>query len=137
MQDTFAKAVAAITLHSSGTNWRVDQKADYGELNTQARQRINLDRIAPHWDDVLRLIGSLQCKSLTPLFLGTEKRLGGNRQQLRQAERDSPPFASGRSRELAGQHGTDLTFEQVLIFGLWCVERNGKKYDGKTKNGTE
>jgi TnpA family transposase len=40
--------------------WRVDPKADYGELNTLARQRVNLDRITPHWDDVLRLIGSLK-----------------------------------------------------------------------------
>jgi TnpA family transposase len=40
--------------------WRVDPKADYGELNTLARQRVNLDHIAPHWDDVLRLIGSLK-----------------------------------------------------------------------------
>ena len=40
--------------------WRVDPKADYGALNTLARQRVTLDRIAPHWDDVLRLIGSLK-----------------------------------------------------------------------------
>jgi TnpA family transposase len=40
--------------------WRVDARADYGELDTLARQRINLDRITPHWDDVLRLIGSLK-----------------------------------------------------------------------------
>lgn len=44
----------------STRSWRVDPKADYGELNTLARQRINLDRIAPDWDDVLRLIGSLK-----------------------------------------------------------------------------
>jgi TnpA family transposase len=40
--------------------WRVDATADYGELNVLARQRVNLDRIAPHWDDVLRLVGSLK-----------------------------------------------------------------------------
>jgi TnpA family transposase len=40
--------------------WRVDQQADYGDLNALARQRVNLDRITPHWDDVLRLIGSLK-----------------------------------------------------------------------------
>lgn len=40
--------------------WRVDQQADYGDLNTLARQRVNLDRITPHWDDVLRLVGSLK-----------------------------------------------------------------------------
>jgi len=40
--------------------WRVDAQADYGELNALARQRVNLDRVTPHWDDVLRLIGSLK-----------------------------------------------------------------------------
>ncbi len=40
--------------------WRADSQADYGELNALARQRINLERIAPHWDDVLRLAGSLK-----------------------------------------------------------------------------
>lgn len=40
--------------------WRVDPKADYGDLNVLARQRVSLDRITPHWDDVLRLIGSLK-----------------------------------------------------------------------------
>jgi TnpA family transposase len=40
--------------------WRVDSDADYGDLNALARQRVNLDRITPHWDDVLRLVGSLK-----------------------------------------------------------------------------
>lgn len=40
--------------------WRVDPLADYGKLNTLAKHRINLERVAPHWDDVLRLVGSLK-----------------------------------------------------------------------------
>lgn len=40
--------------------WRIDPEADYGALDALARQRVNLDRITPHWDDVLRLIGSLK-----------------------------------------------------------------------------
>jgi TnpA family transposase len=40
--------------------WRVDPQADYGELNALARQRASFDRVTPHWDDVLRLIGSLK-----------------------------------------------------------------------------
>jgi len=40
--------------------WRVEAKADYGELNVLARHRVSLDRITPHWDDVLRLVGSLK-----------------------------------------------------------------------------
>ncbi|STY49871.1 transposase [Legionella quinlivanii] len=40
--------------------WRVDPLADYGKLNILAKHRANLDRIIPHWDDVLRLVGSLK-----------------------------------------------------------------------------
>jgi TnpA family transposase len=40
--------------------WRIDPNADYGKLNGLARQRINLDRITPHWDDMLRTGGSLK-----------------------------------------------------------------------------
>lgn len=40
--------------------WRVDPQADYGDLNALARQCVSLNRITPHWDDVLRLIGSLK-----------------------------------------------------------------------------
>ena len=40
--------------------WRIDAQADYGELNALARQRVNLQRITAHWDDFLRLAGSLK-----------------------------------------------------------------------------
>ena len=40
--------------------WRIDANADYGELNAMARQRVRLDRIEKHWDDLLRLAGSLK-----------------------------------------------------------------------------
>lgn len=40
--------------------WRVDASADYGELNAIARQRVSLGRIEAHWDDLLRLAGSLK-----------------------------------------------------------------------------
>ncbi len=40
--------------------WRIDASADYGELNTLARQRVSLSRIETHWDDFLRLAGSLK-----------------------------------------------------------------------------
>ena len=40
--------------------WRIDPDADYGDLNAVARQRVNLTRIAHHWDEVLRLVGSLK-----------------------------------------------------------------------------
>lgn len=40
--------------------WRIDPTADYGALNDLARQRINTDRIERHWDDMLRVAGSLK-----------------------------------------------------------------------------
>jgi TnpA family transposase len=40
--------------------WRIDPKSDYGELNDISRHRLSLRRITPHWDDMLRLAGSLQ-----------------------------------------------------------------------------
>ncbi len=40
--------------------WRIDPLADYGKLNALAKNRINLDKVTPYWDDVLRLLGSLK-----------------------------------------------------------------------------
>ncbi|WP_454858294.1 Tn3 family transposase [Rhizobium binxianense] len=40
--------------------WRVDAKADYGILDDIASNRINMKLIADHWDDLLRLAGSLK-----------------------------------------------------------------------------
>ncbi len=40
--------------------WRVDGKADYGALNALASQRINTALIVEHWEDLLRLAGSLK-----------------------------------------------------------------------------
>ena len=40
--------------------WRIDATADYGPLNVLGRQRINTDLIIRHWDDLLRIAGSLK-----------------------------------------------------------------------------
>jgi TnpA family transposase len=40
--------------------WRVDAKADYGILDAIASNKINIKLIAEHWDDLLRLVGSLK-----------------------------------------------------------------------------
>jgi len=39
--------------------WRLDPEAGYGPLDGVARHRIKPDLIARHWDDLLRLAGSL------------------------------------------------------------------------------
>ena len=40
--------------------WRVEGKADYGILDELAANRINIKLIIDHWDDLLRLAGSLK-----------------------------------------------------------------------------
>lgn len=40
--------------------WRIDPDADYGPLNDIARHRIKIERIIHHWDDLLRIAGSLK-----------------------------------------------------------------------------
>jgi TnpA family transposase len=40
--------------------FRIDAQADYGALNALARHRVNTDRIAHAWDDLLRVAGSLK-----------------------------------------------------------------------------
>lgn len=40
--------------------WRIDPKADYGALGRLATHKVNTGLIAQHWDDLLRLAGSLK-----------------------------------------------------------------------------
>ena len=39
--------------------WRTDPDADYGPLHTAARGRIDLAKVARHWPDILRVVGSI------------------------------------------------------------------------------
>ena len=40
--------------------WRINKNADYGSLNDIARGHINVHKAAEHWDDMLRIAGSLK-----------------------------------------------------------------------------
>ena len=40
--------------------WRVDKAADYGVLNDLVRSCVNAQRIEQHWDDMMRIAGSLK-----------------------------------------------------------------------------
>lgn len=42
------------------TFWRIDSEADYGAFNELACSKIKLNKITPHWDDMLRIAGSLK-----------------------------------------------------------------------------
>lgn len=39
--------------------WRIDRAADYGAFQDAARGRVDLVRIERHWEDILRIIGSI------------------------------------------------------------------------------
>jgi len=40
--------------------WRIDKEADYGALNDIARGIIHPEKITQHWDDMMRIAGSLK-----------------------------------------------------------------------------
>ncbi len=46
--------------------WRIDPGADYGPLNALARHRVDARLIARHWEDLLRLAGSLKLGHVHP-----------------------------------------------------------------------
>ena len=47
--------------------WRIDKDADYGALNELARGCINTHRIEQHWDDMMRIAGSLKLGNRTSI----------------------------------------------------------------------
>ena len=46
--------------------WRIDPHADYGPFNAIARHRVDTRLIARHWEDLLRLAGSLKLGHVHP-----------------------------------------------------------------------
>ena len=44
--------------------WRTDAKADYGILNDVSSNKIKTELIVEHWDDILRLVGSLKLNAV-------------------------------------------------------------------------
>jgi TnpA family transposase len=49
--------------------WRIEPTADYGALNGIARNQINTTLIANHWDDLLRVAGSLKLGTVSAVDL--------------------------------------------------------------------
>ena len=66
--------------------WRIDATADYGEFNAIARQRISLGRIEKHWDDFLRLAGSLKLGRVSATGIMRTLQVGDRPTQLALAE---------------------------------------------------
>lgn len=65
--------------------WRIDHHANYGVLNSIARQQINVDLISKHWDDLLRLAGSLKLGLISPTSIMHALRVGDRPTRLAQA----------------------------------------------------
>ena len=65
--------------------WRIDPKADYGKLNAISQHRLRLHRISPHWDDILRLTGSLLLGRVPATGIMRTLQVGDNPTRLAQA----------------------------------------------------
>ena len=65
--------------------WRMDAGANYGQLNGIARNRINTHLIADHWDDMLRLAGSLKLGVVQAMSVMRTLQIGDRPTKLAQA----------------------------------------------------
>ncbi len=65
--------------------WRMDSGADYGALNGLARQKIKTELICAHWDDLLRLAGSLRLGKVSPSAIIRTLQIGDRPTRLAQA----------------------------------------------------
>jgi len=65
--------------------WRCDPQANYGARNGVARQRINTALIAAHWDDLLRVAGSLRLGTVRASELIRTLQPGGHAATLARA----------------------------------------------------
>jgi hypothetical protein len=68
--------------------WRIDPAADYGLLNGVARHRIRTKLIVEHWDDMLRLAGSLKLGTVQAISI--MKTLWIDDHPTKQAQAGSP-----------------------------------------------
>jgi TnpA family transposase len=65
--------------------WRLDRTADDGPLNGLARHRVHTKLIAQHWDDLLRVAGSLKLGTLSASDLIRALQRGSKRSLLARA----------------------------------------------------
>ncbi|MFK7983978.1 MAG: Tn3 family transposase [Saprospiraceae bacterium] len=65
--------------------WRMDRKTDYGQLNGIARNKIDMELIKTHWDEILRLIASLKTGKVQALQIMQILQRGGHPNSLGKA----------------------------------------------------
>jgi len=62
--------------------WRIDPLADYGELNDISTHIAQLNKIEPHWEDMLRLVGSLRLGRISALDIMKTLQVGNKPTRL-------------------------------------------------------
>lgn len=65
--------------------WRIDAKADYGSFESIVRHKINMQRIAESWDDLLRLAGSLKLGRVSATGIMRTLQVGDRSTRIAQA----------------------------------------------------
>ncbi|MFT8259184.1 MAG: Tn3 family transposase (plasmid) [Candidatus Symbiodolus clandestinus] len=66
--------------------WRIDTNADYGLLNDISANTLNLQKkVAPYWEDVLRLVGSLKLGRISAMAIIRTLQVGDRPTRLAQA----------------------------------------------------
>jgi TnpA family transposase len=65
--------------------WRIDAQADYGLLNPVSAHHLSLQKIEPHWDDMLRLAGSLKLGRVSASGIMRTLQIGDRPTRLAQA----------------------------------------------------
>jgi TnpA family transposase len=93
--------------------WRVDTSADYGPLNTAARGKVDFARVRRHWEDVLRVVGSVYSGAVSAYDV------------LRVLQRDGSPTPLG---EAIASYGRIFKSLHVLTF----AEDEGYRRDIKS-----
>ena len=65
--------------------WRIDPRADYGQLNSISAHHLSMQKIVPHWDDMLRLVGSLKLGGVSATGIMRTLQVGDRPTRLAQA----------------------------------------------------
>jgi TnpA family transposase len=68
--------------------WRIDPEAKYGDFDKLGLHKINVQLITQHWDDVLRLVGSLKLGKVSPKGVMQMLRIANKPTKLAQAIRE-------------------------------------------------
>lgn len=87
--------------------WQFDTDVDYGVLDKLSRQRLNVTLIEEHWDDLLRVAGSLKLGTVSALEL------------MRVLQRGKTPSTLSRALQELGRIAKTLYLSRD--YRLWAI----------------